>query len=101
MFFTFDHLLCPAHKAEHSRSVRTGQVAHGGDGAREADVRMDSAGDGDGDGNAAAARGRKVRRALSTAVGPAMPFTHTTAVFATDMRSKDPPRAEPSASVCR
>lgn len=75
MCFTFDHLLCPAHKAEHSCSALTGEVIHGGCNTREAGGRTDSTGPGSLPEVGARVRGRRVRRALSTAA-PAMPFTH-------------------------
>lgn len=75
MCFTFDHLLCPAHKAEHSCSALTGELLHGGYNTHEAGGRTDSTGAGNLPDVAACVRGRRVRRALSTAA-PAMPFTH-------------------------
>lgn len=66
MFFTLDHLLCPAHKAEHTRRVLTG--AGGGTG-------WTGTGTGNLSDTEASVGGRRVRRALSS-VGQTMPFTH-------------------------
>ncbi|KAG8009181.1 Parathyroid hormone/parathyroid hormone-related peptide receptor [Nibea albiflora] len=46
MCFTFDHLLCPAHTAEHRCNVRTGVLLHGGYNTHEAGRRTDSTGAG-------------------------------------------------------
>lgn len=76
MCFTFDHLLCPAHKAKQSCSDLTGDVLHGGCSTHEACGRTHFTG------AEVAARVLvcRVRRALSTAT-PAMPFMHTSKVF--------------------
>lgn len=71
--FTFDHLLCPAHKAGHSCSVRAGGVLHPEDTTHEDGGRTGSR-----DGNLLEAADTGGRRALnSSSTGAAMPFTHT------------------------
>lgn len=71
MFFTFDHLLCPAHKAGHSCRVLAGVVLQGRLHKPEAGRKNRSARTG-----SERKPGCRARRAPSTAAGPAMPFTH-------------------------
>ena len=71
MCFTFDHLLCPAHKAGHSCRVLEGVVLQGRLHTREAGRESSSARKG-----SEREPGCRARRAPSTAAGPAMPFTH-------------------------
>lgn len=68
--FTFDHLLCPAHKAGHSCRVLAGLVLQGRLHTREAGRKSSSARKGSERDPAC-----RARRAPSTAAGPAMPFT--------------------------
>lgn len=69
--FTFDHLLCPAHKAGHSCNVRAGGVLHPEDSTHEDGGRTGSR-----DGNLLEAADTGERRALnSSSTGAAMPFT--------------------------
>lgn len=75
MCFTFDHLLCPAPRAEQSCRDRTGEVLHGGRSTQEARSRTDSSGAARLHEVPAVVLVRRDRRALSTAA-PAMPFTH-------------------------
>lgn len=77
MFFTFDHLLCPAREAELSCSALTWQLLHGGHHTPEGGERTDSAGAGNLPEVVDRVPGRRVRRALNTTAAPAMPFTHT------------------------
>lgn len=69
--FTFDHLLCPAHKAGHSCRVLAGLVLQGRLHTREAGRKSSSARKGSERDPAC-----RARRAPCTAAGPAMPFTH-------------------------
>lgn len=69
--FTFDHLLCPAHKAGNSCRVLAGVVlqgrlhTRGASGRKSRSARRGSERD----------PGARARRAPSTEAGPAMPFT--------------------------
>lgn len=46
MCFTFDHLLCPAHRTEHSCSDLAGELLHGGHSVHGAGGRTDTDGTG-------------------------------------------------------
>lgn len=84
MFFTFDHLLCPAHAALDSCSVRTEELLHGGDDTHGVAGGTRAPGTGKLPGVASGPRRSRVRRALSAAAAPAaMPFkTRTTGASA-------------------